>query len=473
MNSQKIKVSPRWVVIVCLTLLVTLLSFGVAQAAVFDRDGRIEANETINDDVFLGGDNVVMDGTVNGILFAGGNRITISGTVNGDVFLGANTVVISDTAKINGNLFVGGQDINLQAGAAGSVFVGGSELIISGKVNIERNLYFGGYSLLADRGTTIEKDLLVGSYQVIFDGEVGQNAKLGAAAVELNGKVNGNLSVDLGNNEESMTPNFYMPSFVQLPSPIQPGLRISKDAKVGGKLEYTSQIDQSAYIQGQLASPAVWMTPMPGEVQPERQPIYRTTAETFATTVFDILRSLVTLLLLGGLGLWLLPKFFQKSVDQAGSKPLLAGAVGFLSILVGYVGAFLAFLVILLVGILLAVLTLGGLSATILVVGILGLILILFIFTVIIIWISKLVVAYLGGQWIMQKLAPQAPWQKIWALAIGVVIYVLLAAIPYIGWIVSLVVTLIGMGALWYAFQSRQKISTPLSTSDVPLTPQG
>ena len=68
---------------------------------------------------------------------------------------------------------------------------------------------------------------------------------------------------------------------------------------------------------------------------------------------------------------------------------------------------------------------------------------------------SKLVVSFLVGRWLVGKIAPQAAGSKVWPLLVGVVLYVFLSAIPFLGWLIGLVVTLVGMGAMWLAYTTR------------------
>ena len=84
---------------------------------------------------------------------------------------------------------------------------------------------------------------------------------------------------------------------------------------------------------------------------------------------FKFVQRLVTLLVLAGLALWLLPKLLKKTADKAGEKMLPAAGSGFLALLAGYVGAFMAGVLILGVGILFMVITLGALGRVVFGIG--------------------------------------------------------------------------------------------------------
>ena len=68
-------------------LVAVLLSglVGRVQALEIDRNGKIAAGTTVDDDLVMAANDVVMDGTVNGTLIAAGNTVTINGTVKSDV----------------------------------------------------------------------------------------------------------------------------------------------------------------------------------------------------------------------------------------------------------------------------------------------------------------------------------------------------------------------------------------------------
>jgi cytoskeletal protein CcmA (bactofilin family) len=431
------------------------------QAAEIDDDGQVAKDEVINDDLFLSGDaTVVIDGTVNGMLFTAGNAVEINGTINGDVVAFGSVVTISDTGKVSGNLFTGAQTINLEGEVTGSTFAGSAAMNVKETASVDNNLYYGGYSLATEKGSAIGKDLLVAVYQAIISGDVARDARIAGGAVELNGTIGRNAVFDV-EAPGGEKPVMYMPSNAgpALPPAIESGLRIDPAAKIGGKLTYTSPVAQAEAIQAKPTGGVVYLTPVPQQNGNEAKPVSpaASTAAAWGKGLLDLLRNMVTLLLLGAVALWLAPRFYQDTVAQAKTRPLPSAGVGFLSILAGYTGAFLAFLVLIAVVLFFSVVTLGGLSGTVFGVGFFGLGILVTIFTLAMSYGSKLVIALLVGQWVMSKLAPAAPGQRWWGLFIGVAIFAILRAIPFIGWILGLVVTLIGLGAIYFAIMAKRQ----------------
>lgn len=464
------KIALRIGMVVTLAAALVLSLGRPAQAAEFITGGVISAGQVIDDDAFVSADTVQMDGTVNGVLVAMGNTVTINGTVNGDLLAFGSKVVVTETGKVSGNIFFGGQTLDLNGQASGSVFGGGAALKLGSKASVGRNLYFGGYSLETQAGSQVARSLYVGGYQAILAGDLQRDLFAGAGAVELKGKVGGNAILDLGSSSSGGEGFTNMPFFNQpgIPAAVQPGLRVADSASIGGKLTYTSSINQSKSIQAAPAGGIVYQTPVPGKEngQVSQRPIE--VRSPVVGWLLTFVRTLVTLLAVGALALWLMPGLFEKMVGRARTKTLPAAGYGLIVVLVGYAAAALAFAVILSLGILLAIITLGGLASPVLGIGLGGLGLALSVFTFLVATGSKVVVAFLVGQLLVNQAAPQAGNAKAWALVVGVLIYALARSVPFVGWIVGLVATLIGLGAMWLIFSGRKTAAQEAAPAELP-----
>lgn len=441
-------------------LAFTLLagSLQPAQAAEFDPDGSLGAGEVVNDDLLTGANFITIDGVVNGNLLAAGSTITINGTVNGDAVLMANTIVISEGAVIDGNLVAGSATIDIAGQVTGSVFGGSAAMTLADTAVIGRNLYYGGYSLEQVQGSQVGMDLFAGVYQAMLKGSVARDARLGAGAVELSGTIGRDAVIDLGESApQDSGPTVFWPSMQQpnIPAAIQPGIRVAEGAVIKGRLAYTSSLDMASGIQAQPEGGVVYATPVPKETPGVAKPGPRTDfAMTALNWLWKALRNLVTLLILGMLSVWLLPVLLKRAAEQARSQTLPAAGIGAIAVVLVYLSAFVAAVAIFGLGLLVSLLTLGGLSKTVFGVGYASLSLVVAVFTLLVSYGSKLVVAYLGGEWIMNRLAPEAGGKGYPAMVIGVLIYVILAAIPFVGWVFALIATLIGIGAIWLAYRA-------------------
>lgn len=138
-------------------------------------------------------------------------------------------------------------------------------------------------------------------------------------------------------------------------------------------------------------------------------------------------------------------------------ETLSAAGWGLVTILIVYSGAVLAAGLVLSGAVFFGVITLGGLAKTILAVGFSSLGLSLAIFGLLVTYLSKLVVCFITGKLILEKTAPEAAETLAWPLVLGIIIYILLRAVPFFGWWVGILVTLVGTGAVWLVLRDSQK----------------
>ncbi|MGB3757495.1 MAG: hypothetical protein WBA07_14145 [Rivularia sp. (in: cyanobacteria)] len=71
--------------------------------------------------------------------------------------------------------------------------------------------------------------------------------------------------------------------------------------------------------------------------------------------------------------------------------------------------------------------------------------------------IPQIIVSLLGGRWLIKKLRPNHLTGKMMSLFVGLVVFVLLSAIPVFGGILDLICVLISLGAVW--LWGRREIS--------------
>jgi hypothetical protein len=164
-------------------------------------------------------------------------------------------------------------------------------------------------------------------------------------------------------------------------------------------------------------------------------------------------RDFVTLLIVGALLLWLVRLLFEETVDHARLELLPSLGWGLVVWIGGFVAIGIAAFVIIIIGLLLGIITLGGLATLIFGGGFAALALITVLFLFVISYVSKVVVAYMVGQWIITELGNGREPHPAWPLLLGVFLYVLVRAIPFLGWLIGLFVTLVGLGAIFLAIR--------------------
>ncbi len=445
-------------------LLLFTLVFGVFQtvqaAGPYD-DGVFGAEEEVFDDLLLEGSNVVVAGTIHGMLFAFGDTITIQKTavIEDDAFLFGQQIVVETGATLSGNVYSGAQKVQISADIARSLYVGSVALTLSDQVTINNNLFFSGFQLETAQNSTVNKNLYAANYQSILNGAVGQNLRIGAATVHLNGTVGGNAEIDVDKQGQLEAGMQYWYTYMQqygIPEPLDPGLYIADSAEIGGQLIYTSPAALPSVEEGLASGGVVYQTPQPENiVEAESQQINITYRNPLLGRLGNVLRSFVTLILIGALLLWKLPNLLQETANHASAKPLNAAGIGIVSMLVVYVGGMMIFGLLIFFSVLLGILSLGGLGQSILFLGLASIAWLMVVFTILLVYGSKLVVAYWLGTLVMTNILRDSKYQKAVGLLVGILLVVLVSAIPFVGWLIKLAITLIGLGAMWYVYRNK------------------
>ena len=424
----------RWLLVLSLLLIGLFATAGSAEAVEFIDGATIDKGDKIDDDVFISADNVVVNGDVNGDLFAFGQTVTINGKVKGSLFTTAEKIIIDGEVK-------------------GSLYGAGASLTLDSDAHIGRNLLFGGFGLETKQGSKVERDLLMGGYQAQLIGTVGRNLKTGTAALEIAGKVGGDVEASVGSPEDS-APTYFFFGPGEMPDPIDGGLRVTSDAEIEGQLTYRSPVDQTDAIESTPTGGVFFEQVVSNDPQQSQ-----TTNERIITWLISRIGDFLTLLLLGGLILWRLPKPFLQMVDQARQQPGAATLWGLFIFIGGWVGIAVLTVLIGAIGLLLSLITFGGLGFTVFGLGISAVVFILTLFLLLVTYGSKVIAAFLAGQLIFLRI-PKLN-NKYFLFVVGVVLYMLLRAIPYIGGVIGFIATLIGLGAIW--LQSRKKGGATMS----------
>jgi cytoskeletal protein CcmA (bactofilin family) len=409
-----------------LALLVAVIMAAPA-FAVETRSGDeviVGKGQTVGDDLYVGADKIVLNGTVDGDLVAFGTTVTVDGTVKGDLIAAGQTVTVNgaveDDARVAGQALAFGEDARI-----------GDDLISAGA------------SLQTKPGATVGGDLLYGGQQALLAGDVNGNLRAAANALKLAGGVGGNVNAVLG-GDAGVAPPFTPASPVAIPD-VRPGLTLTDNARIGGNLAY------EAPQKAQIASGAK----VAGNVNHEK----RAPAEAAPTaTVLDDLRRLVALLLVGVLLAWAAPRWTGALADEVRERPLRSLGFGALAAVGTAVAALVTLLAMVVLAIVLGLMTLGGLVLPVVSIGTLAVAALIVGFLISVSYLAPIVVGLAVGQLLLGWAAPgRAAGRGLLALAIGVTIYALFRAIPFLGPVVAIAVALLGLGALaawgWYSLR--------------------
>ena len=419
----------RMMTIAGLILLAIFLAVPTARA--FEGRGGdvvvIEAGEVIDDDLYVVAGEFTLDGTVRGDLIVAGGTIEINGTVEGDLIAVGQSIVVNGTVEDDAR-------------------IAGYGLLVGGEVTDD--LIAAGFSLENGSGSSAGGDLLFVGYQALLAGDVAGDADLAGGAVKIAGSIGGDVSVDVGEAEPGagMPPGFpFAPGLPTVPS-VPPSLTVDEGASIGGDLNYTANAE-AAIPPSVIAGETAFTRYVPA-VEAGAETAALSPAARAGMWFVGQLRRLVTLLLVGAAMMWLVPDWTRKVAGIVQARPLPSLGWGVVAI-----AAFgLAMLVLIIGTVLLAVvfgiLTLGGLAGRFVVLGGLALGTIGFGFSLAWTYVTKIIISLLLGQLIfgLKSTAVEHRW---WPMLLGVLIFVLITAIPVLGGLVTLVTVLLGLGALW------------------------
>jgi bifunctional DNase/RNase len=189
-----------------------------------------------------------------------------------------------------------------------------------------------------------------------------------------------------------------------------------------------------------------------------RQPIGR-----LADRAVDVLRRYVSILAIGALLLWLLPRVLRGAADAARERTLLSLGVGLLGFVAVIVALVLLILVTVLVAIVLALAGLGSLTGLTVFGGLLVGAILVFLLVLAVAFVAPATVGLALGRLLLRG-EDRSYLSRLGALAVGVLVVVLVAAIPLLGGFLEALVVLLGLGALLLRMNpSRRPIAEPVA----------
>ncbi|HEX6289672.1 MAG TPA: hypothetical protein VFZ66_10805 [Herpetosiphonaceae bacterium] len=388
----------------------------------------IGSEQVIADDLYVTAGVVRIDGTIEGDLIAAASQITINGTVEGDVLAVAQAIVINGTV---------GDDLR----------VGGAVVQFGPNAQLADDALAGAASIEQQAGGTIGGDAYLFGSQALLAGTTHGSLEGGFAALELRGTIDRDVNVAVGSSDGTMMVAPFTPGVGVATPAVRSGLTVDESARIGGKLNYTAT-DEFRIPAAQVGEGI------------EFTPVAQTQPAPYAWLI-DPIRRYVTLFVIGLLLLWIVPNWVGRLATTVRARPMASLGWGTLS----FVGAIALMLLIPLSVILLMVLfgylTLGGLAGITFVLGTAAFSALLTSFAVLVSYIVQIVVGLMIGRWLLGAISPQWAESRVGSLALGLALYVILRAVPYLGVLVALIVTLLGLGAVWQWVRVRLSRGAP------------
>jgi len=326
--------------------------------------------------------------------YLAGGDVVIDSDINGDLFAAGGSIIIN--ADVKGDLFVTGGQVTIKGSVGDDVRIGGGSVTIYGDVGDD--LMVGGGSVTIADTSTIRGDLLIGAGNFSLYGTVNGNVKAGFGEGRIRGNIGGNADLRYGDGE----------------------LTFADTSKIGGKLDYwalsensalagiASEIEFHKWTNGSSSSSSAWPA-MAALALP-------------LTMLLGSLGTFLGILIIGGVLILLLPKYLPRIVESVKKDYWNALWQG------------IVFVIVLPLIALLIAFTGFGISLSAL---------IMFSFFSILILASVPVSMANKGR-------------QFGGLAIGAVIYVLIGLIPFIGWIIRLLLFISGIGIIF--MDARQQV---------------
>ena len=345
--------------------------------------------------------------------------------LGGKVRRSGREVVIGATETVQGDLIASAGTVRVAGRVDGDLVATGRQVIVAGTVT--------GDVLAAAGSTTItgqvDGDLRAGTGQARIEGRVGEDVLLGAgqATVASGSRIGGDLIFATGR--------------MQLDGAVAGSIlgstgNYARDGSVGGSERVNLQ-------------------------QPEERP-----EPTLADRAVDGLRRYVSILAVGVLGLWLLPGMVRGAAGAARARPLVSLGVGFLGFIAVIVALGLLLFVTVLVAVVLGLLGLGSLTGVTVFGGLLVAAVIVFLLVLAVGFVAQATVGLALGRLVLRGEGRSFP-RGLGALALGVLVVVLVAAIPIVGGFLEGLLVLLGLGALLLMGPpgSRRPVAEPVGSA--------
>ena len=293
------------VLALALALLLVVAGGAIGATLVSQDEYRLPAGEVIEDNLYVTGGTILIDGKIDGDLVAVGGYIEVNGEITGDILAAGGAIIVN--GPVAGDVRIAGGGLTLNGPIGGDLVSAGGGAGFPGMPSVPMTI--GGRQV--QQGTeltatgSVGKDALMAGGSGIINGRIAGTLWAGMGSVVLNGQVGGDA-------------HLYANQLV-----------VSDSAKIGGVLYYTTDASGAAAIpSGVAVSVERVVTETP------RAPREPSLTEQILSWTIRLVRALIGLLVLGWLLLRLLPRVTARTLGAMQTQPLPAIGVGLLVVLV-------------------------------------------------------------------------------------------------------------------------------------------
>ena len=352
----------------------------------------IEANETLDEDVYAVAQQLIIDGTINGDLYAAGASISVTGDINGDLIVAGRSIEVS--GAIENDVRAAGANLEFQSTI-------GEDLIVAGD------------TVEIGPGSIIRNDLVAGADSIIISGEVAGNAELNVREADIAGAIDGNLQAS-----------------------VEDQLILGPNSRIGGAIDYTSLNELMLPPGAEVGGDVTQELPMV-DILGIQYAI--TTITLIVSKIIEQTKWFIGTLLVGLALIWLFPRTVHNVKETLLESPLKSLGLGVLVF---------PLLPILLLLLMIAVLSIVGSSA-------LPIIAIPGTAYAALLLLAKPVVAMAVGGFIALRTGKKKQATPIGALAMGAALLAVAGLIPYVDTLLGWLTLLAGFG-MWLLFFIRR-----------------
>jgi|GEM_PF-2328398 cytoskeletal protein CcmA (bactofilin family) len=172
---------------IAVTIVAVLGVFGVrhtVHAAEYRTNDSVTvgSDEVIQDDLFVAGNNLQIDGVVEGDVYIAGQQIIVNGQINGDLIAAGSTITVN--GDIGGSIRATGQNLNISdAEIGGGISFFGASLSLSSDSSVGKGLVFFGESVTVNG--VVKHGITGFSSHVSLSGTIGTNSRVSAETIRI------------------------------------------------------------------------------------------------------------------------------------------------------------------------------------------------------------------------------------------------------------------------------------------------
>lgn len=426
-------------------ILIWLMLFSVATASarrLMQGDMcRIDADETVEQVVFVLCQQLEINGTLDGILIGAATNTVINGEVTGGIYLTGLQMDIF--GNIHDDVHYAGTVLNLAPTLDAD--------------NTDTDIFAVTMSTYLAPDATLPGSITGAGYQMILEGDVGREINFWGSTLEIGGSVGGDVHADVGDSTEFEGTAQLETLFLPLPVELDlknPGLRIAESATINRDLYYTAL--SPGEIAGAVEGETIFEDLSANQTQLilNDEGTWRRGLQSYAVTA---MREFVTLGVVGALGLMFAPNLTQAPIQNLRRRPLTSLGVGTLTFILSFPMVVIALFISVLLIFVLSLLQAGNLviagTVVLMVVDLGG----ASVFYFVAIFVARSIVSLAIGRRLLRFVFEDdgEPRFLYLSLGVGALAIGFAVSLPVIGWILNALTLFLGLGAIVNVIQAQ------------------